>query len=112
MRSCREAGVNESLGSLPVKEIPGGVEFAVLVSAGSSRSAVRGPHGTELKLSVRAAPEQGKANAEVIVVLAAFLGLPRKQVRVVAGANSRHKRIQAYGIGAQALQAKLQALGT
>ena len=98
--------------SLVVKEIPGGVEFAVLVSAGSSRSEVRGLHGTELKLSVRSAPEHGKANAEVVEVLAEFLGLPRKQVLVVSGATSRRKRVQAYGIGAQALQAKLQALGT
>jgi uncharacterized protein (TIGR00251 family) len=96
--------------SLVVKEIPGGVEFAVLVSAGSSRSEVRGLHGTELKLSVRAAPEHGKANAEVIEVLAALLGLPRKQVHVVAGATSRHKRVQAYGIGPEALRAKAGAL--
>ena len=102
--------MNEPLGSLPVKKIPGGVEFAVLVSAGSSRSEVRGLHGTELKLSVRAAPEHGKANAEVVEVLAEFLGLPRKQVRVVAGAASRHKRVQAYEIGAEALRARFDAL--
>jgi hypothetical protein len=102
--------VSAAAGGLAVREVPGGVEFAVLVSAGSSRSAVRGVHGTELKLSVRAAPEHGKANAEVVEVLAEFLGLPRKQVGVVAGPTSRHKRVQAYGIGVQVFQAKLREL--
>jgi uncharacterized protein (TIGR00251 family) len=91
----------------PCREVPGGVEFAVLVSAGSSRSAVRGRHGDALKIAVRAAPEQGKANAEVAEVLAEFLGLPRKQVGLVAGLTSRHKRVQAFGITVQGLQARI-----
>jgi uncharacterized protein len=83
--------------ALSSRDVPGGCEFSVLVSAGSSRSGVRGLHGDALKLAVRSAPEKGRANDEVESVLAEFLGLPRKQVSVVSGHTSRRKRVQAMG---------------
>lgn len=79
------------------RPVPGGCAFGVLVSAGSARPGVRGLHGAALKLAVRSAPEKGRANDEVETVLAEFLGLPRKQVRVVSGHTSRRKRVQVLG---------------
>lgn len=91
-------------------EIPGGCEFNVLVSAGSSRSGVQGLHGDALKLAVRAAPEKGKANDEVESVLAEFLGIPRKQIAVVAGQTSRRKRVQALGCSSAQLKARAASI--
>jgi uncharacterized protein (TIGR00251 family) len=73
---------------------PRGTLVNVLASAGSSRSAVRGIHGDALKVAVRAAPEKGKANAEIAALLANFFGVPPKSVTLVSGAASRQKRFE------------------
>ena len=85
----------------------GEVTFEVLAAPGSSRSAVRGVHGTALKVSVQAPPEKGKANQEIEALLARFLGISKKSVSVVSGKTSRRKRIRVRGISARALRAKL-----
>jgi len=94
--------------SLQIKDIPGGVEFAVLATPGSSRSCVRGIHGNALKVAVRAPPEKGKANDEIEEVLAEFLGVSTKSVQVVAGMTSRQKRVQAMGVNSEHVFRKLQ----
>ncbi len=72
----------------------GPVEIAVLVSAGSTRTGIRGMHGGMLKVAVSAPPERGKANEELERILAKWLGVPARTVRVVAGASSRRKRVR------------------
>jgi uncharacterized protein len=94
--------------TLSCRDLPGGCEFNVLVSAGSSRSGIRGLHGDAIKLAVRSAPEKGRANDEVESVLAEFLGLPRKQVCVVAGPTSRRKRIRALGCSSADVKKRLE----
>jgi hypothetical protein len=53
--------------------------------------------GALLKLRVKAAPEDGKANAAVIALLAKASGLPRGAFTLVAGHADRTKRIHAAG---------------
>lgn len=48
-----------------------------------------------LKLKVKSAPEQGRANDEVLTVLAAFLAVPRRSVEIFAGHTSAQKRVRA-----------------
>lgn len=47
-----------------------------------------------LKIKVTAAPEKGKANDEVCAVLAAYLGVPKRNVEVIFGRISRQKRVR------------------
>jgi uncharacterized protein (TIGR00251 family) len=63
----------------------------------ASRNRVVGWVGERLKIQVTAAPERGKANDAVIEVLAAALGLPRSQVRLVAGETSPLKTVEIGG---------------
>jgi hypothetical protein len=93
--------------SLTCTAIAGGVEFAVVVSPGSSQSKVRGVHGAALKVAVRAPPEKGRANEEVVAVLAEFFELPPRNIAVVSGETSRQKRVRVLGLDAQAVAAKL-----
>ncbi|MGA2642126.1 MAG: DUF167 domain-containing protein [Spirochaetia bacterium] len=52
---------------------------------------VIGIRAGELMIAVRAPAEKGKANAEVIRVVARALGLPRESVVLKSGGSSPHK---------------------
>ena len=60
-----------------------------------------------LKARVRAAPENGRANAALIALIAATLRIPKSAVSIRAGATSRVKTV--FVAGAPALN--LDALG-
>jgi uncharacterized protein len=76
----------------------GAVRLRVRVAPGARRSEVVGRHGDAWKLRVRAAPERGRANDEVVELLADRLGLVNAQVRVVAGHASRDKVVELDGL--------------
>ena len=63
--------------------------------------------GKALKVSVTAAPEDGKANAAVIALLAREWGVAKSAISVVAGATDRRKLVEIRG-PSQELLAKLQ----
>ena len=46
-----------------------------------------------LKVRLHAVPEKGKANDELLRFLASQFGLPRPQVRILAGASSQSKHV-------------------
>ena len=65
--------------------------------------------GPRLEVAVRAPAEDGRANVAVTAVLAATLGVARRQVSLIQGAGSRQKLVLVAGDG-PALAARLQAL--
>lgn len=79
------------------------------VSPGSPRNAISGWYGDALKLSVRAAPERGRANEAVATLLAQALALPRGAVTVVAGQAARDKTVEIAGLDAAAVRARIDA---
>jgi len=56
-----------------------------------------GPDGDYLQARVRALPEDGKANAALIELLAKATGLEKSSMRVAAGAASRLKTVHLAG---------------
>ncbi|MFI5309937.1 MAG: DUF167 domain-containing protein [Gemmatimonadales bacterium] len=76
------------------------VRFAVRVQPRSSREGVDGVHGDALKVRVHAPPVEGAANAAVIEVIAAALGVPKRAVRIVTGETSRSKVVEVSGVAA------------
>jgi len=70
----------------------------VRVTPGAPRSEVVGRHGDAWKLRVRAAPERGRANDDLVELLAERLGIARARVRVVAGATARDKVVELDGL--------------
>ena len=70
----------------------------VKVVPGSSRDAIRGFVGDALKITVRAPPEQGRANAAVVDLLATAAGLPLSSVRVISGHASPRKLVEIDGV--------------
>ncbi len=90
-----------------VQAIEGGVELAVKVVPGASRSRVVGMLGDALKVAVSAAPEKGKANAAVIELLAKALGVTAREVRVVRGLTQPRKVIRVAGVTVGYVEEKL-----
>lgn len=75
-----------------------------------SRSAeVVGRIGDAWKLRVRAAPERGRANAEVVDVLAEALRLPPGDVRVVSGHAGRDKVVELEGLSLEEAERRLSS---
>ena len=78
------------------------------VAPGGRRSAVVGRYGEAWKVRVAAVPERGRANDEVIAVIADALDISRAAVRLAAGASSRDKIIELEGIEAGEADRRLQ----
>lgn len=68
-------------------------KLAVHVTPRSSKNAVVGREGDEVRVKVSAPPDGGKANKAVCKVVADALGLPKSAVEVASGHTSRHKRL-------------------
>ncbi len=89
------------------------MESAVLilrVAPKSSQDAIVGWHGEALKVKVRAAPEDGRANEAVIKVVAKVLGLPLKSVTIASGQTSRNKRVRIQGLGLTVVKTRIDSL--
>ncbi len=83
---------------LEITERDGAMLLRLRVSPGARASRVIGVHGGALKLAVAAPAEQGKANHEVLRLLAKLLDVTPSQLELVAGHTSRDKRVRVDGI--------------
>jgi uncharacterized protein len=79
--------------------------------SGAPRIAGAGRHGEEavLKAYVTAPPEDGKANAALVQMVAHWIGVPKSAVSVLSGQKSRLKSVLVAGDSA-ALLGKLKQL--
>ncbi len=90
---------------LTVSQRDGAVRFSVRVQPRASRSAIVGLHGDALKVAVHAPPVDGAANAAVVELLAAALGVPQRAVSVVSGATARLKLVEVQGVDVPSVRA-------
>jgi len=87
------------------RDVDGGARLVVRVKPKSSREGVELVDGVVV-VKVSAPPEDGKANARVVEVVAAFFGLPRRQVEIVRGHTARDKDLLLMGVSAPAIAAR------
>lgn len=90
-----------------VDERRGTIRFAVRVQPRASRSETCGIHGGALKVRLQAPPVDGAANEALVELVAELLRIPRRQVRIVAGATSRSKVVEVEGVD----RARVETLG-
>jgi uncharacterized protein (TIGR00251 family) len=81
----------------------------IRVSPGARSAGVVGQHGGAWKLRVEAAPQGGKANEEVLRLLADTLALRPRAVTLVAGHGAREKVVAVEGIDAEETSRRLAA---
>lgn len=82
-----------------------GVVLPVRAHPGARQSEIRGEHGRALKVCVTQAPERGKANKAIIVLLAKRLGIAKSRIELVSGDTSRDKRFLIRGVPPQDVRA-------
>ncbi len=64
----------------------------------AKKTAISGERDGALLIRLAAPPVDGAANAALVAFLAEVLHLPRRNVRIVSGERSRHKRVAISGI--------------
>jgi uncharacterized protein len=79
------------------------------VSPGSTRSGIVGRHGDGWKVRVSAPPEDGRANAAVVRLIAEAVSVSRDAVSVVSGRGSRDKIVELAGIELSRVERRLTA---
>jgi uncharacterized protein (TIGR00251 family) len=69
------------------------IYLSVKAIPGASASRILDMQEDRLRVKIAAAPEDGKANAELCAFLAKTLGCPKKDVRLESGERSRLKTV-------------------
>ena len=72
------------------------MKFKIKVIANSSRQEVKEENGI-LKVHLKAVPMKGKANEELIELLAEHFNVKKGQVSIMKGYKSNIKEIEIYG---------------
>ena len=86
-----------------------GLGFWIHVTPRARREAVGGRQGDALRVSVKAPPVGGRANAACVDALAEAFGVPRSDVEIHPGAKGRRKRVRLNG-ETRSLERQLQKL--
>jgi len=87
--------------SAALTPVEGGVYITIHAQPGARREKLCGMHGDALKIAVRQAPQDGRANAAIIDFLAAELDCSRRQLELTSGHASRRKRFFVTGDAAR-----------
>jgi uncharacterized protein (TIGR00251 family) len=69
----------------------GGVTFTVRVHPRASKSGVAGEVDGVLKIRLAAPPVEGRANEELIRLLAELFDAPRRRIAILSGQTSKNK---------------------
>lgn len=99
-------------GTSPFTVVGDGLRVAVRLTPKASRDRIDGivaeaDGGAVLKVTVTAVPEDGKANAALIKLLAKTWKLPKTAITITAGATDRRKTLHIAGDG-QVLKQRLE----
>ena len=90
-----------------LNETADGVIVNVRAALRSSRAGLDGMVGDALKVRIRSAPVDGKANKELIEVLADAFGLPKSAVEFKSGETSKTKRLLLRGVTKETILSRL-----
>ena len=78
------------------------------VVPGAGRSEIVGRYGDAWKVRVGAAPERGRANAELLELLADRLGVRSGDLSIVSGRGARDKVVELRGLSAREVTRRLE----
>ena len=65
----------------------------LIVKPNSTTTGVYGIYMDRIKIKLAAVPEKGKANKELIKFISGKTGIPKKNIKIIAGEKSIYKEI-------------------
>jgi uncharacterized protein (TIGR00251 family) len=80
----------------------------VKVVPGASRAGLAGAYGEGVRVRVASPPERGRANEELLGLLATALGVPQETLRLVRGASSPRKTVHVTTLAPAEVAARLE----
>ena len=92
-------------------ETPEGTVLNVKAQPRSSKAGLDGLLGDAVKVRIRAAPVDGKANKELVETLADAFGLAKSAVSFNGGETSKTKRLLLRGVDAGRVRAVVEGAG-
>lgn len=89
--------------SLPpwIRENPAGCSLAVKVQPKANQDRLLKVEERYLKIQIKAAAEDGKANAALLQFLQNFFKIPRANIKILLGDKSRSKWVEISGLSAR-----------
>ena len=78
------------------------------VTPGAPRSEVAGVADGRLRLRLAASAHEGKANAELVRLVAETLAVPRRQVDLASGTTGRRKLLRISGVTLEEARRRLR----
>jgi uncharacterized protein len=97
---------------IPLIAGPAGISLAVRVVPRGGRTAIAGVRGEALLVRIAAAPVEGAANDALIAFIAETFECPQRDVTLLSGHQSRHKRVSIRGLNEAQVAARLDAILT
>ena len=80
------------------KKAESALTLNIKVEPRSSKSGIVGPYGDALKVKLTSPPVEGKANKELIEVLAKGFKIAKKNVEIISGQSSKNKVVRLTGV--------------
>jgi uncharacterized protein (TIGR00251 family) len=77
----------------------------------SPRTRVDGTRGDAILIRLAAPPVEGAANEALVAFLSEALGIPRRDITLLAGEKSRDKRVRIAGLDQETVLARLGRAG-
>lgn len=108
MTATRAESITSQSMRLEIIETAEGVTIPVKVVPSSSRSRVSGVLDGALKVNLAVAAEKGKANRELVTLLAKVLGCSKSSLRVASGERRPRKEMSIVGMTAAQVSDKLR----
>jgi len=84
-----------------------GVRFEVWAKPRAKNSRIVGERGDAVEIALAAPPVDGAANEELIRVLSASLGVPKRAVTIVRGDTSQRKLVEISGVSVEEARSRL-----
>lgn len=81
----------------PKSRIKDELILKIKVEPRSSRAGVIGQYGDSLKVKLTSPPVEGKANKELIEILAKQFGVHKRNIEIISGHSSKNKLVKLHG---------------
>ena len=94
----------------PLEFHPQGVVIRVKARPGARRNAFAGLHDGALRIDVTAAPEKGKANEAIIVLLAKSFDVAKSSIELISSPAIPQKRFLLHGLQLAGAERQLASL--